>query len=56
MIPISSFIRPSGALSPNMLKLFKKSINILNSVPVTSSKLYNDQNMLPSISEMTNHI
>lgn len=39
IIPISSFIRSKGAFSPNMLKLFKKSMNILNSDPVTSSIL-----------------
>lgn len=41
MSPTSSFMRSGGALSPNKLKLFKKSMNILNSAPVTSSKLYN---------------
>ena len=44
MIPISSFNRSGGAFSPNILKLFKKSINILNSAPVTSSKLWNKLN------------
>jgi hypothetical protein len=42
MISISSFIRSGGDFSPNRLKLFRKSINILNSIPVTSSKLCNE--------------
>lgn len=41
IIPISSFMRSGGAFSPNMLKLVRKSINILNSAPVTSAKLWN---------------
>lgn len=39
-ISISSWIRSGGTPSPNMLKLLRKSMNNLNSAPVTSCKLW----------------
>lgn len=46
MISISSCTRSAGALSPNMLKLFRKSMNILNSAPVTSCRLCNEMQLI----------
>lgn len=58
MISISSCTRSGGAFSPNMLKLIKKSINILNSAPVTSCKLCNtnQSNHLGSSSRIILHL
>ena len=54
IISTSSWTRSTGAFCSNKLKLLKKSMNILNSAPVTSCKLWNNNSQSTSLKYIKN--